>query len=70
MYAVEFTTSIKDGVIEVPEAYRQRFKGHVKVILLASEEIKDDDDIIRDLLAQPLVIPDFTPLSRGDAHAR
>jgi hypothetical protein len=70
MYAVEFTTNIKDGMIEVPKAYRQQFKGHVKVILLASEAPKDEEDIIAALLAQPLAIPGFAPLSREDAQAR
>ena len=70
LYAVEFTTQIQDGVIEVPEAHRERFKDNVRVILLAEEEMHEDGDMISKLLAHPLNVPDFTPLTREDAHAR
>ncbi|HEY7709506.1 MAG TPA: hypothetical protein VIG57_05680 [Candidatus Entotheonella sp.] len=30
MYAVEFQAQIKNGTIEIPEAYRSRFKEHVQ----------------------------------------
>jgi hypothetical protein len=70
MYAVEFVTKIKEGVIEVPEAHRQRFKDNVKVILLSAEEVEERDDIIARLLAHPLTISRFTPLTREEAHAR
>mgnify|MGYP006298313263 CR=1 FL=1 len=70
MYAVEFVTRIKGGVIEVPEAHRQRFTDNVKVILLSEEEVYEDGDIIASLLENPLAVPDFTPLTREDAHAR
>ena len=71
MYAVEFVTKIKEGVIEVPEAHRERFKDSVKVILLSpEEEVEERDDMIARLLAHPLTISHFTPLTREEAHAR
>ena len=70
MVAVEFVTKIKEGVIEVPEAHRERFKDNVKVILLAEEEIEENNDTIARLLEHPLAPPDFTSLTREDAHAR
>jgi len=70
MYAVEFMTKIKEGVIEVPEAHRERFKDTVKVILLSEEEIEGNGDMIARLLEHRLTVPDFTPLTREDAHAR
>jgi len=70
MVAVEFVTKIKEGVIEVPEAHRQRFKDNVKVILLAEEEMLEDGDVIARLLADPLDVPGFVPLTREDTHAR
>jgi hypothetical protein len=70
LYAVEFTTKIEEGVIEVPEAHRARFKDNVRVILLAEEEMHEDGDMIAKLLTHPLNVPDFTPLTREDAHAR
>jgi hypothetical protein len=38
MYAVGFQAQIKNGTIEIPEAYRSRFKEHMRVILLAEED--------------------------------
>lgn len=70
MYAVEFVTKIKEGVIEVPAAHRERFKDNVKVILLAEEEMPENGDMIGRLLAAPLRVPGFAPLTREDAHAR
>ena len=35
MYAVEFQTSITNGIIEVPESYRCQLSGSVRVIILA-----------------------------------
>lgn len=37
MYAVEFQTTIKNGMIEIPEVYRGRLHRHVRVILLDEE---------------------------------
>ena len=69
MYAVEFQTRIKDGVIEIPQEYRDRFKQIVKVILL-TEEQPLQADIIDQLLAQPIKVVDFKPLSREEIHER
>jgi hypothetical protein len=35
MYAIEFQTQVINGVIEVPEAYRQHLAGAVRVIILS-----------------------------------
>ena len=35
MYGVEFQTTIKNGIIEIPPEYRQRFKDDVRIILLS-----------------------------------
>ncbi len=40
MYGVEFQSTIKDGVIEVPPEYRKRFKDYVRVILFSAEASK------------------------------
>ncbi|MCL4872320.1 MAG: hypothetical protein KJ063_25445 [Anaerolineae bacterium] len=37
MYAIEFQTTIKDGIIEIPEVYRGRLQQRVRVILLGEE---------------------------------
>jgi hypothetical protein len=70
MYGVEFVAKIRDGIIKVPDEYRERFTNNVKVILLSEQKTSADGDIIAGLLMRPLVVPDFTPLTREDAHAR
>ena len=70
MVAVEFSTRIKDGMIEVPEAHRERFRDTVRVILLADEETPENGDMIEHMLANPIKLPGFTPLGREDAHER
>jgi len=69
MYAVEFRAWVKNGVIEIPAQYRNRFKEKVKVIILP-EPSGDTTTIIDQLLESPLEVADFSPLSREEAHAR
>ena len=39
MYAIEFETKLEnDGNIKIPEIYRNRLNGNVKVIILKQEE--------------------------------
>ena len=40
MYAVEFKTKIKDGIIIIPEKYRKGLKENVKVIVLSQKKKK------------------------------
>jgi hypothetical protein len=69
MYAVEFQAQIKNGTIEIPEVYRDRFKERVRVILLA-EEASPSGDLIDQLLQHPLKVAGFTPLSREELYER
>ena len=69
MYAVEFQAQINNGTIEIPEAYRSRFKERVRVILLAEEE-SPTVTLIDQLLQHPIKVPGFTPLTREEMHER
>ena len=69
METIEFRTTIKGGIIEIPEEYRDRLTPSVRVILLNEEE-NQPSDIIDRLLERPLKVKGFRPLSRDDAHAR
>jgi hypothetical protein len=69
MYAVEFQAKIKDGIIEIPEIYRNRLKGHVRVILLAEEE-GTNENLIDQLLQHPLKVAGFMPLPREAIYER
>ncbi len=70
MYAVEFRTKIKDGVIELPEKYRKKMKYTVKVILLTEDAADATSDMIENLLESPLKIPDFRPFGRDEIYDR
>ena len=69
MYAVEFQTRIRNGTIEIPEEFRDRFREYVRVILLAEEKRSTADTIDR-LIEDPLRIENFAPLTREEAHER
>jgi hypothetical protein len=69
MYAVEFQTKVKNGTIEIPEAYRDRFKERVRVILLAEEE-SGAMNLIDQLLQHPVKVAGFKPLAREEVYER
>jgi hypothetical protein len=69
MYAVEFQAQIKNGTIEIPEVYRNRFKERVRVILLAEEE-STTVTLIDQLLQHPLKMAGFKPLTREEMYER
>lgn len=67
MYAIEFQTKVKDGSIAIPEEYRDQLKGSVRVILL-TEESTEKFDMIGHLLANPLNVEGFKPLTREEIY--
>jgi hypothetical protein len=69
MYAVEFQAKIKDGTIEIPEIYRNRFKERVRVILLAEGE-STAETFIDKLLQNPLKVAGFKPIAREAIYER
>jgi len=69
MYAIEFQTHVKNGVIQIPSLYQERFKEMVRVIVLIDAP-STTETFIDQLLAQPLQIPDFQPLRRDEIYAR
>ncbi len=69
MYAIEFQAHVKDGVIQIPPQYQEQFQNNVRVIILM-EPPSPTHTLIDQLLANPLHIPDFQPLSRDEIYAR
>jgi len=67
IYAVEFQAKIQDGIIEIPEIYRNRFKERVRVILLA-EEGSRIATFIDQLLQHPLKVSGFKPIAREEIY--
>jgi hypothetical protein len=70
MYAVEFRTKVKDGMIEIPEKYRKKLKYSVKVILLSEDIDEATSDMIESLLEYPIKMSDFRPLKREEIYDR
>lgn len=68
MYAFEFKTKIKNGIIEIPEKFRAKLKDSVKVILLTEYFMDGSPDIIEELLESPLQLTDFRPYKREDIY--
>jgi DNA-binding transcriptional regulator/RsmH inhibitor MraZ len=69
MFAVEFQTKIDDGNISIPEKYRRKLQGKVRVIVLA-EDSDEDINFIDYLLANPIHDPNFVPLTRDEIYDR
>jgi hypothetical protein len=70
MYAIEFQTRLKNGVIEIPHQFLENLKGEVRVILLVDQAAKTTEGFIDQLLAQPVRMKGFRPLTREEVHAR
>jgi len=69
MYAIEFQTHVKDGIIRIPPQYQEQLQNSVRVIILV-EPPSPTHTFIDQLLASPLHISDFQPLSRDEIYAR
>ena len=70
MNAIEFQTKIKDGSIQVPREYRRNGVYHARVIVLVDDLPRSSVDMIGQLLAHPVEMVGFQPLSREEAHER
>ncbi|MBT7713017.1 MAG: hypothetical protein HN745_14945 [Deltaproteobacteria bacterium] len=69
MEAIEFKARIRDGVIRIPQKYRQKTGNTVKVILISEQGAKHSD-IIDKLLEDPLKSEDFSPFLREEIYER
>lgn len=70
MQAIEFRATVKDGVIEIPREHLTRIAGKVRVILFVDEPPEPKTDFIDHLLAHPIVVSGFRPLTREEIYAR
>ena len=70
METVQFKARIKNGVIEVPKKYQGKFKDKVRVILVAESSKAKAADYLDELMAHPLKVKGFRPLTREETHAR
>jgi hypothetical protein len=70
MYAIEFQTTVKNGLIEIPRQYVRNLTNRVRVILLVEDASKTTVDFIDQLLAHPVRVKGFRPLTREEVYAR
>jgi hypothetical protein len=80
MFAIEFQSKIRNGIIEVPAEYRERLRRQsgddtVRVIVLTGEAAgehghPEQPDILYQLLNNPLQLKGFRPLKRDETHER
>jgi hypothetical protein len=70
VYPIEFHAFIKDGAIKIPAEHLPLLSGPVTVIVVPDPSLVASPNLIDRLLAEPLRIEGFVPMSREDAHAR
>lgn len=68
MFVVEFQATVKDGVIEIPRQYLRDLPNRVRVILLVEEASQPTTNFIDQLLAHPIQVKDFRPLTREEIY--
>jgi hypothetical protein len=69
MEAIEFKTKIKNGLIRIPDKFRQKNGDTVKVIILSEQKVRQTD-IIDKLLLTPVKSIQFSPLLREEIYDR
>lgn len=69
MKPVQFTTVVKNGVIEIPEELCLPGECTVRVTLDV-RDANEEFDMIEYLFRHPIEGKDFRPMTRDEAHAR
>ncbi len=69
MQAIEFQTQVKNGSIEIPEELKGKLIGPIRVIVLTEDAVRKSS-AIEELLANPIKIEDFKPLTRDEIYER
>lgn len=75
MHAIEFDSVVQNAAIPLPESALLASGMPVRVVVMFEEKPAANSaspihDAISVLCANPLVIPDFEPFSRDEAHER
>ncbi len=69
MKTIEFQARVKEGKIEIPSQYAREISERVHVILLVEEQAETTGDFIDYLLAHPVRVKGFRPLTREEIYA-
>jgi hypothetical protein len=70
MVTVQFKSKIKNGVIEVPKKYRGKLRDNVRVILKAETPKGKSRNYLDKLIAHPVKVKKFSPMTREQIYAR
>ena len=70
MVTVQFKSKIKNGVIEVPRKYQGKLREDVRVILKAETPKRKAKNYLDKLIAHPVKVKNFKPMTRDQIHAR
>jgi hypothetical protein len=70
VHSIEFHTVIKDGAIVIPAEHVPLLFGGATVIVVPDASRVASPNLIDQLLANPLRVPGFQPLTREETHAR
>ncbi len=66
---MQFGTEIREGLLALPFEVKGAFEGPGHVILVKKDD-GTEEDLISKLLASPVDVPGFLPLSRDEANGR
>ena len=69
MQIIEFRAKTKNGIIQIPAEFMGMVAEDVQVILIPQSGEKQLD-IIDELMANPLKVDGFKPMTRDESHAR
>ena len=70
MVTVQFKTKIKNGVIQVPKKYQGKLKDNVRVTLQVENKKGKTKNYLDTLLAHPVKVKNFRPMTREQVYAR
>jgi hypothetical protein len=70
MVTVQFKSKIKNGVIEIPKKYRGKLREDVRVILKAETPRIRSKNYLDKLIAHPVKVKNFSPMTREQIYAR
>lgn len=73
MSTVEFQTTVKNGVIEIPDQYQQEVEAMEVVevfVKKAEKQKKKISGFLKELIENPIEIKNFKPLTRDEIYDR
>lgn len=70
MVTVQFKSKIKNGVIEIPRKYKGKLRDNVRVILKTETPKVKSKNYLDTLLAHPIKVKKFSPMTREQMYAR